>query len=197
MFDDVEAGDQIERLSGPRQFLDAADLDIEVPLLARQLGRLGIELQTRHAAAVAGKLPERAPRQVLHNDVVGVVVLAAVVDADHVGVLEPGRRLGLTAEALDESGILGEPPVEQLQRHPAPELLILGAEHVGHASAAQAREELILTERRRGGAFDLRLNAGSGVSCSPDHPTMEYRSRGVRSRRAHDATPVFPAFLAG
>ncbi|MDB5214476.1 MAG: hypothetical protein JWO86_2403, partial [Myxococcaceae bacterium] len=46
-----------------------------------------------------------------------------------------------------------------------------GQEDISHASATQTREELILAERRRGGAFDLRLNAGSGVACSPYHPT--------------------------
>ena len=46
------------------------------------------------------------PGEVLHRDVVGVVELAAVVDADDVGVLQPGRGLGLAAEALDEPGVL-------------------------------------------------------------------------------------------
>jgi len=45
-------------------------------------------------------LLESAPGQVLHRDVVRAVVLAPVEHADHVGVLEPGRRLGLAPEAV-------------------------------------------------------------------------------------------------
>ena len=60
---------------------------------------------------------ERPPAQVLHRDVVGAVVVAAVVDADHVGVLEARGGLGLAPEPLHELGVLGEAPVQHLQRH--------------------------------------------------------------------------------
>ena len=43
-------------------------------------------------AVVADELLERAARQVLHRDVVGAVPLAAVEDADDVGVLQARRR---------------------------------------------------------------------------------------------------------
>ena len=88
---------------------------------------------------LADQLLERAAREVLHRDVVGAVVGAAVVDADDVRVLQAGGGLRLAAEALDEAGVLGEPAVQQLQRDLAPELLVLGQEHVGHA-AAPSRE---------------------------------------------------------
>src|SRR5439155_13961000 len=67
------------------------------------------------------ELPERAPRQVLHDDVVGVVVLPAVIYADHVWVLEAGRRRGLATEALDELLVAREAPVEHLERHVTPQ----------------------------------------------------------------------------
>jgi hypothetical protein len=56
-------------------------------------------------------LLERAPTEVLHRDVVGAVVLAAVEDPDNVGMAQPRRRLRLAPEALDELLILREAAV--------------------------------------------------------------------------------------
>lgn len=56
-------------------------------------------------------------------------------------MLKAGGRLRLAAEPLDEPGILGESLIEQLQRHLAPELLVLGQKHVGHAAGTQARDD--------------------------------------------------------
>ena len=82
----------------------------------------------------------------------------AVVDADDVGVLEPGGRLGLAAEALDELGVLGEAAVQQLQRDLAPELLVLGEEHVGHPARAEPRDEPVAAvDQRSGGDLDCHL----------------------------------------
>src|ERR1700759_2917863 len=68
-------------------------------------------------------LLERAPGEVLHRDVVDAVVVAAVIDADHVGMLEPRCRLRLTPEALNEPRVLREAPVQQLESDAATELL--------------------------------------------------------------------------
>ena len=64
-------------------------------------------------------------------------MLAAVEHADHVRVLEPGGGLGLAPEALHELLVLGEAPVEHLQRHVAPEVNVLRAVHVGHPAGAE------------------------------------------------------------
>ena len=53
---------------------------------------------------LADQLLERATRQVLHRDVEGAVVGAAVVDADDVRVLKSSGRLRLATKALDEPG---------------------------------------------------------------------------------------------
>src|SRR6185295_12572976 len=86
---------------------------------------------------------QRAPLEVLHRDVVGAVVLAAVVDGDDVLVLQAGGARRLAAEALDELAVLGEAPVEDLQRHLAPELQVLGDVDVRHAAAAQAVQDAV------------------------------------------------------
>ena len=100
---------------------------------------------------IADQLLERAARQVLHRDVVGVLERAAVVHADDVGVLQPGGGLSLAPEALDEVGVGREPAVQELQRHLAAKLLVLGEEHVGHAAGAEARDNLVSVVDDRSG----------------------------------------------
>jgi len=84
-----------------------------------------------------------ARTEVLHRDVVGAVPLPAVVDADHVGVLEPRRARGLPPEALHEVLVLREPTVQELERHLATELVVVGAEDVGHPARADAAHDAV------------------------------------------------------
>ena len=125
---------------------------------------------------LADQLLERAPRQVLHGDVVGVVERPAVIDADDVGVLEAGRGLGLAAEALDEVGVLGEAVMQQLERDLAAELLILGQEHIGHSSRTQSRHHPVATiddrvRDRVGHQGTLGVGSGSTVVTATCLPT--------------------------
>src|SRR6185312_8051321 len=46
-------------------------------------------------------------------------------------------------EALDELAVLGEAPVEDLQRHLAPELKVLRAVDLGHSPAAEAVQHAV------------------------------------------------------
>ena len=69
------------------------------------------------------------------------VVGAAVEDADHVRVLEAGRRRRLAAKPLHELLVLGEALVQELQRHAAVEHRVLGAPDVRHAAGAQAPQQ--------------------------------------------------------
>src|SRR3712207_495041 len=87
---------------------------------------------------VGGDLLERAPLQVLHRDVRRPVPLAAVEDADDVGVLQPGGARRLAAEALHELLVLGEAPMQELERDVAPELLVDRAVDVGHPARPDA-----------------------------------------------------------
>ncbi len=94
-------------------------------------------------------LLERLPRQVLHRDVVGAVVAPAVEDADHVRVLQPGRRAGLAPEALHELLVLGEAPVQHLERDLPAEVGVLGAVDVGHpARADPAHDQVAAVDKR-------------------------------------------------
>ncbi len=91
----------------------------------------------------ADQLLQRPAGEVLHRDVVRVVVRTPVVHADHIRVLETGGRLSLAAEPFDKAGVLGEAAVEQLQRDLAAELLILGKEHVGHSARPEPGKDLV------------------------------------------------------
>ena len=103
----------------------AQDLNPEVDRLLLRQWRLGRE-----------DVLERAALQVLHRDVVGALVLAAVEDRDHVRVLQAGRRRRLAPEALHELLVLGEAAMQDLQGHLAAEVRVLGAVDVGHAAGA-------------------------------------------------------------
>ena len=167
----------------PRRWANRAALRICSVMSIARIGSSG--------ASLADQLLERAAREVLHRDVVRAVVGAAVVDADDVGVLEAGRRLGLAAEALDEVRVLGEAAVQQLQRDLAPELLVLGQEHVGHPPGAEAREHLVAAVDDRA-VVDARSGIGSCRSSVDlreqrldDRP---WRSAPRRSRRSRPGT---------
>ena len=84
---------------------------------------------------------ERAPREVLHRDVVGALVLAAVEDAHHVRVVEAGGRLRLAAEALHELLVLREAPVQHLDRDLPAEVAVLSAVDVRHSAGADPAQD--------------------------------------------------------
>ena len=74
--------------------------------------------------------------EVLHDDEVGVAVLAPVVDADDIRALQTGGRLRLLLEARGERGIARILRQHDLDGHGAVEHLVLSAVHGGHASVA-------------------------------------------------------------
>ena len=106
---------------------------------------------------------ERGALDVLHRDPVAPVGLAAVVDADHVRVLEPGRGLRLAAEALDELRVLGEALVQELERDPAVEHRVVGEPDVRHPAAAEAADQRVavadpLSRLERSSSVEQRLH---------------------------------------
>ena len=80
--------------------------------------------------------------QVLHDDVIGVAVLAPVVDAHDIGGGQAGRCLGLLLKAGGEGGVAGILRQHDLDGNRAVEDLILCTEDGRHT----ARSHLILKE---------------------------------------------------
>src|SRR4029079_18989207 len=97
----------------------------------------------RHGARPArdDELLERATLDVLHDDVVRALCLAAVEDRDDVRMRETGRMRRLAPEPLYELRVVRVAVVEDLDRDLPAELLVLREPHVGHpAAAARALE---------------------------------------------------------
>jgi chemotaxis protein methyltransferase CheR len=124
----------VGRLHGPGQGLD------QLGGPARRLGR---------AAQPVG---EAAALDVLQGEVRVTLVLADLVDLHHVGVLEPGRRLALGAEAprLRRGGHL--PGQEHLEGHGAVEARLPRLEPVVRDHGLSGFEELARRPREPGGA---------------------------------------------
>ena len=68
-------------------------------------------------------------------------MLAAVIDADDVRVLEPRRRFRLAPEPLDELLVLREAPVQHLERDLTAEMRVLGAVDVRHPAGADPLDD--------------------------------------------------------
>ena len=98
---------------------------------------------TGQRPARADELLERPSLDVLHDDEVRAVGLAAVEDRDDVRMREPGRVRRLAAEALDELLVVRVARVEHLDGDPAAELLVLREVDVGHAAAAELARDAV------------------------------------------------------
>ncbi len=64
-------------------------------------------------------------------------ILEDVVEPDDVRVLEPGKCRGLALEARAELLVVGDPGMQHLERHLAPEPLVVGAPDDAHATATE------------------------------------------------------------
>ena len=117
---------------------------------------------------------QRTAVEVLHRDVVGAAPLAAVVDADDVRVRERRGARGLAAEALDELLVQREALVQQLDRHAAAELDVVGAVDLGHAARADARDDAVAVVDQRPGR-DLKR----GHACAPSSAWSTCRAIGA------------------
>ena len=120
----------------------------------RDLGDDPRHLARREPLPVLGELDEPVPEgptlEVLHRHEVAAVHVVEVEDLDDVGVAEARDGLGLTAEALEEVGILGEAGAHDLERDRALERGKVGLVHRGHAALSEGRDDLVPAEGRPG-----------------------------------------------
>jgi hypothetical protein len=80
------------------------------------------------------QVAQRDAGKIFHDEVRGVVVLALVIDIDHVRMREPRRRPRLLDEAGLVFAVVGEMAVHDLDGNPALEPQIGGQVDGGHAS---------------------------------------------------------------
>src|SRR5436190_39428 len=80
---------------------------------------------------------------------VPMIDLAAVVDRDDVRVREARGVLRLAPEALDELLVGGVPLVEDLDRDPPAELLVLGEVDVRHPACAELSHDAVAPGEQR------------------------------------------------
>ena len=94
-------------------------------------------------ALVLEYVPQRAPLDQLHDDVVGAVLLPPVVDRHDVRMAQVGGGLGLLAKPGHEGFGVGVALVQYLHRHPAVQGAVDGFEHVRHAAPRNVRDQLV------------------------------------------------------
>ena len=158
---DAEVGDLqprlvgLDLLVGRDEHVVRLDVAVDDPVPVReaerlqQLLRVGDRRVDRERAARHDQLLEAAPLDHLHGDVVGALRLAAVVDGDDVRMREPGGRLRLAPEALDEEVVLRVALVQDLDGDAAAELLVLGEVDVGHAAGAELPQDPVAAVEER------------------------------------------------
>ena len=87
------------------------------------------------------QVAQRAPAEILEDEVGPVGVVAPVEDPQHVGVVERGHRTRLGPEALEERLVGGKAGLQHLDRDMALQRHVLGEVDVGGGAGAQCGEQ--------------------------------------------------------
>ena len=93
--------------------------------------------------AVSGDVAEIRSLDELHHEKRGLAVLAVVVEPDDVLVLEGREDARLARESTAKLEIVGNPRVEQLDRHVTAQAPVAGAPDRAHATLADASAKLV------------------------------------------------------
>ena len=111
-------------------------------------------------------LGEAPALDVLHDDEVGALFLAPVVDAHDVRVVQVRRRLSLSPEALHEVGVTGEFVEQDLHGDRAVKQQVPRQVDVGHAAARYLAMQFVTVVEDCGS----RRWHGAGFYRQPDSP---------------------------
>ena len=121
----------------------------------------------------AEDLGQAAAVDVLHDDEVGAVRLAPVVDADDVGVVEVGGRLASRRNRSTNAGSVANSGNSTFTATGPVEQLVAGEEHLGHAAAAELPVQLVAAVEDGGtrvGHAGLRLGGAGGAARAASCP---------------------------
>ena len=113
---------------------------------AQRVGHVGTDLRGPVGVQRAGRaqhVGHAPPLHILHHQVVSAPFLTPVIDADDVGMVQVGRGLGLPAEALHETGLVGVLGEQDLERDLAVEEGVSSQIDVSHAAAGQVAQKRI------------------------------------------------------
>ena len=111
-----------------------------------------------------------------HRDEQASLVLAGLVDRQHVRVIEARGEARLAQEALAEPVVIGEVRREQLQRDRAPKPRVDGLVHLAHAAPGDQRLDPIGGERLPGAQLRVRGHAQhSQIARRPAGAPLEAR----------------------
>ena len=104
-------------------------------------GELADAIPGEHAAA--DDLGEAGSHDQLHDEERRLAILAVVVEADDVLVLERCENACLTREPTPQLHVLGYPGVQHFHCDIAPETAVIGAPDGAHAALADASTQLV------------------------------------------------------
>ena len=139
-------------------------------------------------------LAQGLPGDVLHGEEHVPVVLALVVDRDHPGVRQAGRRAGLTVEAGPEGLVLGEVRAHDLERDLDGRVELRRTGHLRESDGLGGRVELVSCDLRSGGLVGLGLRSHDRYS--PQSSTVMPMERAVPAMIFEAASMSF-AFRSG
>ena len=104
------------------------------------------QLAERWKSEIRNDFGQVPARDVIHREERVAFVLTDFVDGDDARVLQPGDRLGLGAEALDEPGPRKLAREQHLHRHHAMEAFLSGPIHDPHAASGDDLQQFVVAE---------------------------------------------------
>ena len=109
------------------------------------------------------QVAQGAPADELHREEDVPLVGALVVDGDHVGVGQPGRRVRLADEPGDELLVVGQARVHHLERDRAVETVVVGLVDRGHPAPRQPGTDVVapIEQLPDEGVADSRVHGAS------------------------------------
>ncbi len=120
-------------------------------------------LPRAQVALGADQVAQGAAADQLHREEDVALVGALVVDGDHVGVRQPGRRVRLPDEAGDELLVIGQRRVHHLERDGAVEAVVVGLVDDGHPAPRQTWADVVAPVQHlpHQGVADSRVHGAS------------------------------------
>ena len=145
-------------------------------------------LRRGEPAAGVEQGPQRAAREELEHHERHAGVLAPVVDGDDVGMVQRGGELGLGPEPAQEPGVLGEGPVEHLDRDAPAQPDVVGHVHAAARACTDRGEQAVAAGED---AADEVGDAGQGhPSTVPERPHHDGQASQPRASPRRHRRPV-------